>query len=517
MSSSTDCVGASAAHQNELRVVEFYSGIGGMHYGLKYAAASENLAANVVAAFDINPVANHTYEYNFGKGVVRKNNIERVAISVFDDFKAALWMLAPPCQPYTRQGLKKDAKDARASSFLSLLDRIPQMRSPPQYIIIENVVGFERSMTRDLLTKTLCATGYRFQEFVLGPQHFGIPYSRPRYFCVARTRPFPVDKLFDAPWTCRPSYLLAACRGSVLDCSPQESILVRPISEFLEASPTCALPIAGPSTSSLQTTVASLSRDVMMCEPSSREDDPWGAYRVREEVLDKTADCIDVVTDGMHDVNCFTKAYGKYVKGTGSVLATQNLHLLNTFADWAHREPGGMPMFEAPLCGNHQGMRTACAAGAPTLAGACPGVQPDAPAIGDEAGHTLGVDAGSGCQAAAHGQSNGAQDADCEAADTCMGSTDAVQRGKAERRRVAEAMKQLGLRHFTPREISNLHSFPPDFSFPPDLTLRQRYACLGNSLSVAVVADLMRYLLDGHKEGSGGQDTQDADYNPKMI
>jgi hypothetical protein len=53
----------------------------------------------------------------------------------------------------------------------------------------------------------------------------------------------------------------------------------------------------------------------------------------------------------------------------------------------------------------------------------------------------------------------------------------------------------LGLRYFTPREIANLHSFPQHFTFPPGVSFRQQCALLGNSLSVAVVAHLLRYLL----------------------
>lgn len=56
-------------------------------------------------------------------------------------------------------------------------------------------------------------------------------------------------------------------------------------------------------------------------------------------------------------------------------------------------------------------------------------------------------------------------------------------------------MDQLGLRFFTPREVANLHSFPEAYEFPADVTLRQRYALLGNSLSVEVVFHLLRYLL----------------------
>ena len=56
-------------------------------------------------------------------------------------------------------------------------------------------------------------------------------------------------------------------------------------------------------------------------------------------------------------------------------------------------------------------------------------------------------------------------------------------------------LQQLHLRYFTPREVANLHSFPSTFSFPPHVTIKQQYALLGNSLSVAVVADLLTYLL----------------------
>lgn len=62
-------------------------------------------------------------------------------------------------------------------------------------------------------------------------------------------------------------------------------------------------------------------------------------------------------------------------------------------------------------------------------------------------------------------------------------------------RDLAETMWALQLRYFTPREVANLHTFPEHFSFPAGVTLRQRYACLGNSLSVEVVAALLQYLF----------------------
>merc|ERR1711860_401362 len=60
----------------------------------------------------------------------------------------------------------------------------------------------------------------------------------------------------------------------------------------------------------------------------------------------------------------------------------------------------------------------------------------------------------------------------------------------------AKVVGNLGLRYFTPREVANLLCFPPQFAWPDDLSNIQLYRCLGNSLSVAVVARLLRLMLN---------------------
>ena len=59
-------------------------------------------------------------------------------------------------------------------------------QAQPEYIIVENVVGFEASRTAATLRSMLRTSGYAIQEFLLSPLQIGIPYSRPRYFCIAR-------------------------------------------------------------------------------------------------------------------------------------------------------------------------------------------------------------------------------------------------------------------------------------------------------------------------------------------
>ena len=59
--------------------------------------------------------------------------------------------------------------------------------------------------------------------------------------------------------------------------------------------------------------------------------------------------------------------------------------------------------------------------------------------------------------------------------------------------------KQVFLRFFSSREISNLLGFPKHFKFPADMTNRQRYRVLGNSLNVTVVSHLLNLLLSDCK------------------
>jgi hypothetical protein len=45
--------------------------------------------------------------------------------------QAQLWLLAPPCQPYTRRGLQQDTEDGRAASLLKLLALLPSLQVAP--------------------------------------------------------------------------------------------------------------------------------------------------------------------------------------------------------------------------------------------------------------------------------------------------------------------------------------------------------------------------------------------------
>ncbi|KAF9898568.1 tRNA (cytosine-5-)-methyltransferase, partial [Lobosporangium transversale] len=169
---------------HQFRVLEFYSGIGGMHYAFNESGHK----GEILKAFDINTTANEVYAHNHGKQQLAQRNIEAVPVEFYDKQQADVWLMSPPCQPYTRTGNQEGSKDNRAKSFLYLMDILPKLQHPPNYILLENVKGFEESDSRDLLVEALTTNGYEFQELLITPLQIGIPNSRMRYYCLARKK-----------------------------------------------------------------------------------------------------------------------------------------------------------------------------------------------------------------------------------------------------------------------------------------------------------------------------------------
>eukprot|EP00064_Thunnus_orientalis_P008249 superscaffoldBa00000971_g8272 len=148
-----------------LRVLELYSGIGGMHFALK----ESGIPAQVVAAVDINTTANQIYRHNFPGTPLWNKTIEGLTLDDFNKLSFDMILMSPPCQPFTRIGLQGDIADPRTKSFLYLLDLLPRLCRLPRFILMENVKGFESSSARERLVKTLMKCGYTFQELMVSP------------------------------------------------------------------------------------------------------------------------------------------------------------------------------------------------------------------------------------------------------------------------------------------------------------------------------------------------------------
>ncbi|XP_047205219.1 tRNA (cytosine(38)-C(5))-methyltransferase isoform X3 [Girardinichthys multiradiatus] len=269
-----------------LRVLELYSGIGGMHYALK----ESGISAQVVAAVDINTTANKIYKHNFPDTPLWNNTIEGIPLDDFNKLSFDMIMMSPPCQPFTR------------------------LCKLPGFILLENVKGFESSSARDRLLKTLMDCGYTFQEFMISPTSVGIPNSRLRYFLIAKhpaenssiqtsakacgfyepERDFP-SLSSTCPSTGQPAeqnpsayvlYKHEAPADTRRKTNQNKNLFVRQIQDFLE--------------------------------PEMNVD--MECYLLKPKTLLRYGSILDIVQAQSRRSVCFTKAYGRYVEGTGSVL-----------------------------------------------------------------------------------------------------------------------------------------------------------------------------------------------------
>jgi len=82
-----------------VKVLELFSGIGGMHYALRAAGTD----FEVVTAMDISDVPNRVYKHNFPDVKHSRANICGLTADQLEQWGVEAIFMSPPCQPFTRQ------------------------------------------------------------------------------------------------------------------------------------------------------------------------------------------------------------------------------------------------------------------------------------------------------------------------------------------------------------------------------------------------------------------------------
>ncbi|XP_050351924.1 tRNA (cytosine(38)-C(5))-methyltransferase isoform X1 [Nymphalis io] len=329
------------------RILELYSGIGGMHC----AWNESGLEGEVILAVDINNVANEVYKYNFPNTTLLNRNIQSVTPDYIEKLNVNTILMSPPCQPFTRNGKFLDENDPRTNSFLYLIELFVPLDNI-EYILMENVKGFECSTVRNIFINKLKDCKFDYQEFLLCPSSFGVPNSRLRYYCIARRNisEWPFQRKEDIIKSLPKNYGHPIALEDILELNVPEN------------------------------------------------------YLVSDKLL-KRANILDICYKHSRRSCCFTKAYTHYVEGTGSVYTNATpeeveecFKLAKTFDDK---------------------------------------------------------------------------------------SNDFV-----------DTIKQLKLRFFTPNEVLSLMSFSRNYKFPENITTKQCYRLLGNSVNVKVITELLKILFE---------------------
>ena len=289
------------------RVAEFYSGVGGWHSALSTLGEAAG-KAQVVCAWDVNENANAVYAHNYQGTHVFSSDLLRATAAVLDHVAADVWVMSPPCQPYTRQGNRQGSEDARAQSFLSILTLLPSMHRAPACLCIENVLGFERSETYTALVAALHATGYVHQTFSLNPLSLGLPNSRPRLYILAKRRRTVVTD--DTGKEVSPSPFAApSLDGAVVEDSDAAARVL------LEACGHACKEGAGATVGGFLGWGKSGEEGAGVRAAEDSDE----SLRIPNEQFGKALEHYDVVTAACRRTGCFTKSYGRRGKGAGSV------------------------------------------------------------------------------------------------------------------------------------------------------------------------------------------------------
>jgi len=333
-----------------LTYLEFYSGIGGWGYALEHACRSINnnknkndgndgsdilLQPQLLAAYDHSDLCNSVLLHNHKspdissssipssankkrkkqQSLASQTPIEKLSLETLSSFNANCWCMSPPCQPHTRQHTNQmnEMNDSRSKSFIHLCNMLSEMDegSLPQIILLENVVGFEKSWEHQgsfqLFRQVLHKRNYQVVHIHLDPTHVGIPNNRPRHYTVAIQRGRREEEKGEIG---RYDHLF--CK-EILNQAPiihgESSLLVK-TSTFTKLS-------------------SFLDRDIPPkhnspdCKESQQK---CQSLQIPIKVqTSSSAWCFDIATTNDNDeciTSCFTHSYGKFIRGTGSILYT---------------------------------------------------------------------------------------------------------------------------------------------------------------------------------------------------
>lgn len=173
----------------------------------------------------------------------------------------------------TRTGHCLDIKDPRTEAFLHVIEIIKIMTNV-RSILMENVKGFECSETRKMFVNTLSAAGFEFKEYILSPTQFGTPNQRFRYYCLA-------------------------VRADGSQIVPEQKIETN-----------LGIPAIPPNEISNYLEVLTTDELTDLLIPDS--------------VLLKRYGVLDICTATSTNSMCFTKAYSRFMEGTGSVYSPKS-------------------------------------------------------------------------------------------------------------------------------------------------------------------------------------------------
>ena len=173
--------------RDDIKVVDFFCGIGGLTHGLLKAEI------NVVAGIDNDGKCEYAYKVN-NKGVeFIEKSIDDVSIRQIQGLlKGAKWKVfvgCAPCQPFSSYNMKarKSVKNKGSWNLINVfMKKIKKVR--PHIVSMENVPQLASQDIFHKFVKQLKKEGYDTQYKILNCANYGIPQLRRRLVLFASRR-----------------------------------------------------------------------------------------------------------------------------------------------------------------------------------------------------------------------------------------------------------------------------------------------------------------------------------------
>ena len=159
-----------------MRVVDLFSGCGGMSLGFKEAGF------DIVGAFDNWDAAVEIYKANFKHPIYKADLSNADYIQTIKELNPDLIVGGPPCQDYSIAGKREMGK--RANLTIKFGEIVSQVK--PTCVVFENVYNIERFPTLPQLKNILMNAGYGISTKVLDASLCGVPQKRKRFFLVGK-------------------------------------------------------------------------------------------------------------------------------------------------------------------------------------------------------------------------------------------------------------------------------------------------------------------------------------------
>ncbi|MCI1735610.1 MAG: DNA cytosine methyltransferase [Bacilli bacterium] len=160
--------------QKKIRVVDLFSGCGGMSLGFQEAGF------DVVAAYDNWDPAIEVYKRNFDHPIIKKDLFDADSASDIAKHKPEIIIGGPPCQDFSIAGKRHIGK--RANLTLRFAEIVSEIK--PAVFVMENVYNIEKMPILPKAIAVLQNAGYQIEKTVLDASYCGAPQKRHRFIMI---------------------------------------------------------------------------------------------------------------------------------------------------------------------------------------------------------------------------------------------------------------------------------------------------------------------------------------------